>query len=646
MGLISFHEVYRDAIQSRFGTNPSAEEITEAHPNAHLSGVSSIQTGGGTFFDSFARKGRNEWQQVNHIFSFYKKRGVRQTALIRGDFLFGFEPQPFDVVKATVLEFARMGVNVLQNFHGLNDLRVLKGVAEAARIAREEEGHDINVRGSICIDANRNVRLDDTLRFAEKMLSMGHDSLYLKSASGRLNQDTVYRYVGKLLDEFGVPIGVHVHSTYGEAPACYMTAIEAAIERKKPIEIDVQHPAMAGFTAHPSMLKMRSLIANHPNPEIRANVPELNIEAIKADMESLYMLAYRYRGAESEYDRALLDSMRAARAPGGATATLKSINGLVSNLSRLLGTDDWTKIQKAIYDMQRRILPFLGDPTQVTPYAANTTGQAALSLWSELEERDIFSTLYPGIVNYLIGKHGRLPETVDRSLQAKALAKAGLKKPVEYIPSQERTDKGLDEAKVKLRAAGIENPSVQQMISAAVLDKGVEHVIRCEKGENNPQPRPNLPENVTPHAPDEIRMMKDGVIVKDIRDAITAIGGPAALQEIADRALHLKQIDDHMFIFPEGEKNLEQEWRQGNLKKLSSFINAIPNMLKKAGFDEAAALSGTLLMDNIHRIIQQTCDERSKGLYEYMIKEIAEYKMAASSDPRMERGVEPALCTK
>ena len=59
---------------------------------------------------------------------------------------------------------------------------------------------------------------------------------------------------------------------------------------------------------------------------------------------------------------------------------------------------------------------FRGTGTQVTPYAANTTGQAAISLWNVLEGRDPYSTLYPGIINYLIGMHGKVPDSVNKGV--------------------------------------------------------------------------------------------------------------------------------------------------------------------------------------------------------------------------------------
>ena len=65
MAQIKFQDVLRDAVQSLFGTNPSAQDIIDSYPTAHLTGTHAIQTGGGTFFDLFAKKGRNEWDEVS-----------------------------------------------------------------------------------------------------------------------------------------------------------------------------------------------------------------------------------------------------------------------------------------------------------------------------------------------------------------------------------------------------------------------------------------------------------------------------------------------------------------------------------------------------------------------------------------------------
>ena len=117
---------------------------------------------------------------------------------------------------------------------------------------------------------------------------------------------------------------------------------------------------------------------------------------------------------------------------------------MARNLARILAleneSDKWEKIQSHIYKQQRKILKDLGEPTQVTPYAANTTGQAAISLWNVLEGRDPYSTLYPGIINYLSGMHGMVPDSVNKELVSKALDQKGLKKAVEYQSSTKRAN--------------------------------------------------------------------------------------------------------------------------------------------------------------------------------------------------------------
>ena len=69
-------------------------------PPAHLTGTHAIQTGGGTFL-TCSPKGSKRMDEVEKRFAF-QDLGVRQSALIRGDFLFGYDPQPYDVIRELV----------------------------------------------------------------------------------------------------------------------------------------------------------------------------------------------------------------------------------------------------------------------------------------------------------------------------------------------------------------------------------------------------------------------------------------------------------------------------------------------------------------------------------------------------------------
>lgn len=632
MPQIKFQDVLRDAVQSLFGTNPSAQEIISSYPTAHLTGTASIQTGGGTFFDLFAKKGRDEWAEVEKLITHFSRLGVRQSALIRGDFLFSYDPQPYDVVRAMVFEYAKMGMNILQNFHGMNDARCLVGVARAVREA-QAAGHNIIAQGTICIEENPNITVAGCVDFARQLVEMGHQGFYLKSASGRLNPAFAHDLVAALCQQFpDQDITIHAHSTYGEAPACYMAAALAAAAAGKGITMDVQHPALAGSTAQPSMNKMAGLITNHPDPRIKSSGPELNISAIKASMFSLYGLRFRYREFESSYNTALVKAMYVARTPGGASATLKSIPGLVDTLGRLLGTPDrhasWDTIQTEIYAMQAQILPDLGEPVQVTPYAANTTGQAALSLWHHLEGRDKYSSLFPGIAAYLAGRHGRVPDHASPALVQKALDQLGLATPEEYTLSTDRSA-SLPAAAARLKHAGLDAPTIRQQISAVLLkDSGpfqvIPHILACHHGTVTPQPSPELPFYARPPQPME---RPDGRGVnRDVRDAVHIVGGYSKLQEIAERALHLKQLVDRHYIFPEGEEDLEEDWYSSNVAKLKALVDGIPVLLEAAHFSPGQKM---LLLDktrpnSIHLAIRDAVDQKAEGLYAFMLAHIAD----------------------
>ena len=628
MSKIKFQDVLRDSIQSLFGTNPSAQEIIDSYPTAHLIGTDMIQTGGGTFFDIFAKKGRNEWAEVEKLLLHFKNLGVRQSALIRGDFLLGYEPQPYDVIRALVFEYASMGMNVLQNFHGLNDAACISGVAQAVAEA-QAAGFDIIAQGTICIEDNPNVTVAKCLAFAEELVALGHTGFYLKSASGRLSPYFVYELVSALYKRFpNHKISIHAHSTFGEAPVCYMAAVLAAVELNKDITMDVQHPALAGSTAQPSMNKMLNLISNYPDQRVAAKSPQLNNDAIKASMSSLYGLRFRYRDFESRYNSELVETMYSARTPGGASATLKSIPGLVENLGRLIGVNgnhaDWDQIQIAIYQMQAEILEDLGQPTQVTPYAANTTGQAALSLWHQLEGRDKYHSLYPGIADYLVGRHGKVPSGTSKKLIIKALKQLKLRTSDKYKKAVDRPN-GIPIAEEKLVEAGLLKPTLRQKISASLLKdsgsfKAIEHILGCANECNSSEPSPLLPFYAMPPNP---ILRADGTgFNRDIRDAVIAIGGYSKLQEIAERVLHIKQLVDRRYTFPAGEEDLEKKWLRANIERLRLIIEDVPLKLAKANFTVGQKM---IMLDgnnpnNIRLTIRDAVDQKGPGLYDFMIK--------------------------
>jgi pyruvate/oxaloacetate carboxyltransferase len=172
---------------------------------------------------------------------------VVKTALIRGDCLFNYRRHSYDEIKLMVLQHAKAGVNVLLNFHGLNDTRMQASVARAANEVRAETGLDIVARGTICIEDNPNITVQSGMKAAEELIVNGHQGFYLKSASGRLKPEFVGELVEALAKKYPEQsLDIHAHDTYGEAMPSYLAAIEAATKHNHSIGVDVLHPAIAG----------------------------------------------------------------------------------------------------------------------------------------------------------------------------------------------------------------------------------------------------------------------------------------------------------------------------------------------------------------------------------------------------------------
>ena len=112
---------------------------------------------------------------------------------------------------------------------------------------------------------------------------------------------------------------------------------------------------------------------------------------------------------------------------------------------------------------------------------------------------------------------------------------------------------------------------------------------------------------------------------RDVRDAVNVIGGYSKLQEIAERALHIKQLVDRRYIFPAGEEDLEQDWLDSNVARLKQILDDIPVKLAAANFSDWQKM---VMLEHdhpnsIHLAIKDAVDQKGVGLYDFMVGLIA-----------------------
>ncbi|MGH1376258.1 MAG: hypothetical protein ACRBCK_07920 [Alphaproteobacteria bacterium] len=596
---IKIQNTKRDINQSNFEGVLSATEMTQAEAHAGDVGYSSIQGGGGTFYHKPMMEGRDPWDEFEIVREAYPDTPI--SILVRGDTLVGYDDNPDDVIEAFVKQASDAGVDIFTIFDGFNDTR------KQGKVIEEVKKQGKHAQGVIAMADSEFYTMDLYKQAAQELNEAGADSFYIKDPVGIAPVEDVYELVDWLKTEFPEKeVHIHAHNTHGEAYRIYMAAIEAGVDT-----IDCGHPASAENVAQPSVLRMVDLIANHPDENIRARTPELDIDAINADSPALSAQRFQYRDKEPVYDADVFETMHGAKAPGGAASTLKSL--VSANAKAVLGLE-WDDAQKAIYNVQEKMLPLLGDPLQVTPHAKNTTTQAAITLISIASHKEygekikalkngpnasknvlnyitdvlnddtkvpsqgrgriprgeafvidgLHKTMTVDIAKYLAGRLGKLPGQPDEAFlkNEKVVAQEIPEEHTNTRPS-ELLEPAVQGAIEQLLAAGHNNPSANDIVTVAMWNnekqEGFSHVDKKLKGELVSNPAPELPKYaqnfmIKNDGDDATPQERDGAIVKTKFDVFNAIGGAASMGAVAELALESEKDGHYKAGGSDGDK--------------------------------------------------------------------------------------------
>lgn len=467
----------RDGFQSNQGTNVPAADIVASYANAADYGVASFQTTGGTFHDLPVKKGWNPFDFNQEILDHFQ--GQTQTALIRGESGLNYGRQKLDSLDYIVSRYSGMGVNRWQNFHGNNDINMMRGVPLIVNRLREEQGLDVVTQGGICVQENPDTLarqseiLDGLYRHAEDLVKAGHVGFYVKNANGVLRPDFTGELIQGLNDRFGEEIHLHVHDTYGHALENYLVAIEAGVTG-----VDVLPDAMGGGTAQ---MKVGTLLHAMQNSgeSIQARIPVgVNMAAMEKDRATQLQVRAAYSKTEMPFEPEELAIAERAGSAGGAIGALKAMT-IVKGVEQAVGTDDWPTVRRAIYEQKADIRESLGYPTNVTPFEMMQDIVAASTVMHGGELAINTPTAY----EYLAGKLGKVPDTVDPDVQAQALKFYNLTEPVTVEPI-EQTGDALPGARQALIDKGVENPTDDEV--AIVASSGPDG-LKLVLGETKPQ---------------------------------------------------------------------------------------------------------------------------------------------------------------
>ncbi len=653
----------RDTIQSLFAGLISAAEAIAAERNASKVGYSGHQVGGGFLPLGALQQGRDPWDELKKMCQ--ENPEMLKSILVRGSTLVGFEEYPDDVIEAFMEICAEVGVDATTIFNGFNDITKMTAPIKAAK------ANGLHARGAICIGDNQSYDMAHYKKFTAEIVEAGADSFYLKDPVGSSDPDMVYELVSYLKAEYpDMEVHIHTHDTYDTALKIYIAAIEAGVDT-----VDAAHPAFSGNTAQISILKLHDAIKNHPNPNVRARLFELNFDALAADVKSFNELRARYHEYEIPYDEELLEAMYTAKAAGGATATLVYMKDTMSNLLDL----NWHDTQIAIYRVQAKLLPFIGDMLQVTPQAKNTTEQAAMILFNEALNNQEFkgkiSQLKTGedsakaILDFISATANdsfvkqallsNMTPAMSKTLSENAQIMPGTVDPdvLEYaqkiVLKSDKSELSMLNAQQALENAEIDTDETlfvkKDVLTAAIFgDKGAEHVKNKLEGTLIEEPKPipyhvqnnvklqsepdNWMDNKKNKEPTQIRIRKE--FNKTYQENIfDIIGGAAAIEGIAQNAFTLIKRKDYRPDVNSDKINgradnayyseLNNYWHEKAAKEIEAYKQSIPQLLKDAGY-EGKKLNSAIT--TVNELLQEACSHKGvpNDLYPNIEKEVTQ----------------------
>ncbi len=378
----------RDAHQSLMATRMKISEMMPVLEKMNRAGYYSLEVWGGATFDSCMRfLDEDPWERLRELRKHLKD--VRLQMLLRGQNLVGYRHYADDVAKAFINAAINNGIDIIRIFDALNDVRNME---KSLEYTKEAGGH---AQGTLSYTVSPVHDLDHFVTLADKLKTLGADSICIKDMAGLINPTDAYELVFKLKEEVGLPVQLHCHYTSGMASMAYLKAIEAGV--------DVIDTATASLSMGASQPATDSMVA-----ALKDTVYDTGM-----DLELLSEISNHFKAVRADY-KIPLDVVM-----GVDTSVLsyQIPGGMISNLVSQLQGQGATHLLSEVLAEVPRVRKELGYPPLVTPSSQIVGTQAVVNVL--MGER--YKMISTEVKNYLKGLYGKPPGEVDKELLQKVL---------------------------------------------------------------------------------------------------------------------------------------------------------------------------------------------------------------------------------
>ncbi len=384
--------VLRDGHQSLIATRMRTRDMLPAAERLDAIGYRSLEVWGGATFDVCLRYLREDpWERLRAL-----KRAMPRTPLqmlLRGQNLVGYRHYPDDVVRKFVEESARQGVDIFRVFDALNDPRNMATALDAVQRT------DARAQATICYTTSPVHTLDAFVALGRQLAEMGADELCVKDMGGFMPPHEGAALVRALVQQVGLPVVVHTHSSSGMSAMTCLAVVEAGATA-----IDTAlSPFAGGASQPPTEALVGAMRGSGADPHL--------------DLEALADLSEYFRGVLERY-RPLLNLRSLQTDPGILTHQIPG--GMLSNLlSQLRDQDALDRLTEVVQEVPR-VRADLGYPPLVTPTSQIVGVQAVINVLLGARYREITRE----VRDYVRGLYGAAPGPLDPELVRRVTAEA------------------------------------------------------------------------------------------------------------------------------------------------------------------------------------------------------------------------------
>jgi pyruvate carboxylase subunit B len=399
-GALRFNSVeLRDGQQSILSTRMRTEDILPILEKMDQVGYNSMEVWGGATFDVCVRFLREDpWERLRAIRKEVKRTPLKM--LLRGQNLLGYAPYSDDLVKRFVAKSAENGIDIIEVFDALQDLRNCETAIKAVRKAGKR------AEGGLMYTLSPVHGIANYVKIAREYEDMGVQALHIEDMAGLLMPQTAYELIHSLKAAVKIPIFLQCHCTAGLAQMCYWEAIRAGIDG-----VDSCVSTLALGPGHPPT---ESLVA-----AVRETSRDsgLNLETLGEISEYFRQIRLKYKEFETEMIGVDIGVLR-HQIPGG----------MISNLeTQLKGMNAYNRLPEVLEEAVAVRRDF-GYPPLGTPSSQIVGAQATMNVLTG--ER--YKVISNQTKDYLRLMYGRPLGTIDPELTQKAL---GDEKPISCKPS-------------------------------------------------------------------------------------------------------------------------------------------------------------------------------------------------------------------